>query len=105
MSAALQRLRDARIGPIETYTPSRCEDRTRGSPIPLVILAAGLLGRRCELRAAGLLVTLAYPLDIGGRPDFAWPSFMPTVFENAVLIAVVAGFFGFLLDQPHAATL
>ena len=40
--------------------------------------------------------TLAYPFPIGGRPQFAWPSFVPTVFENAVLVAIVAGFVAFM---------
>ena len=94
---ALRHLRDARVGPLETYTPAPLQDGQFVSPIPVVILLAGLLGAAASLALQTYSYTIAYPFSIGGQPQFAWPSFIPTVFENAVLIAVLAGFAAFML--------
>lgn len=94
---ALEQLRAARIGPIgtytvETYTPAPLQDADTASPIPIIILLAGLLGVAASFGLQTYSYTVAYPFHIGGRPDFAWASFIPNAFENAVLIAVAAGF-------------
>ena len=97
LADALRRLREARIGPLETYTPAPLQDAPAVSPIPAIILLAGLLGAAASLALQTYSFTIAYPFPIGGRPQFAWPSFIPTVFENAVLLAVAAGFAAFML--------
>lgn len=94
---AMGRLRSAGIGPLETYTPAPLPDAETGSPIPLVVLAGGVLGAVASMGLQTYSSVWAYPIDIGGRPDFAWASFIPTVFENAVLVAVLAGFVAFFV--------
>ncbi len=93
---ALQRLREARIGPLETYTPAPLEGESTASPVPLIILAAAVVGAAASFALQSYSAVWAYPFDGGGRPDFAWPSFIPTVFENAVLVAIAAGFVAFM---------
>lgn len=94
---AMCRLRSDTIGPLETYTPAPLPDADSGSPIPLIILAGGILGALASLAVQTYSSVWAYPIDIGGRPDFAWASFVPTVFENAVLAAIGAGFVGYFI--------
>jgi len=94
---ALERLRAARIHPIETYTPAPLRNEDTASPIPIIILLAGLLGAAASFGLQTYSDTVAYPFLIGGRPDFAWASFIPNAFENAVLIAVATGFVAFFV--------
>jgi hypothetical protein len=97
LADALRHLREARIGPLETYTPAPLQDERIVSPVPAIVLLAGLLGAAASLALQTYSFTIAYPFPIGGRPQFAWPSFTPTVFENAVLVAIAAGFAAFMI--------
>jgi hypothetical protein len=97
LGSALARLSAAGIGTVETYTPAPLTGADTASPIPFVIMLAGLLGGAASFGLQVYSATVAYPLNIGGRPMLAWPSFIPTAFENAVLVAIVAGFAGFMI--------
>jgi hypothetical protein len=91
---ALARLRTASLGEIETYTPKPLDAGT--SIVPSLVLLGGVLGTVASFCLQSYATTIAYPLDIGGRPDLSWPSFIPIAFENGVLVAVLAGFVGYL---------
>jgi hypothetical protein len=91
--AALAPLRSAGLGTIETYTPKPIE--TGPSVLPTLILLAGVLGAITSFLLQSYGDTLAYPLDIGGRPNLSWPAFIPIAFENGVLAAMLVGFFGY----------
>lgn len=94
LRAALARLRAASLGEVQTYTPKPLE--AGPSIVPSLVLIGGVLGAVASFCLQSYATTIAYPLNIGGRPNLSWPSFIPIAFENGVLVAVLAGFVGYL---------
>ena len=95
LESALPALRDARLGAIETFTPTPMESGP--SILPVLILIGGVLGALAGFALQSYADIAAYPIDIGGRPYFSWPAFVPIAFETGVLAAMFTGFFGYFI--------
>ena len=95
---------------MEAYTPFPIEEiseaiGTRRLWIPLIVLVGGITGGLGGFFMQYYAAALHYPLNIGGRPLWSWPAFIPITFELTVLVAALSGAFGMLainrLPQPY----
>ncbi|MEM8962983.1 MAG: DUF3341 domain-containing protein [Acidobacteriota bacterium] len=75
------------------------------SIMPKLVLGAGLTGAATGFGLQWWTTTIAYPMNIGGRPLFSWPAWIAVTFELTILFSAFAAVFGMLavngLPRPH----
>lgn len=107
---AARRAHDEGYRKMDAYTPFPIEELTeaigiRHTKLPLIVLIGGIVGCLGGFLLCYWVSTIAYPLNIGGRPLNSWPSFIPVTFECTILLAALSAVFGMLalngLPQPH----
>jgi len=108
--AAAHKAREAGYRKLDAYSPIPIEElhEALGLPttkLPMIVAGGALIG---ALAGFGLQVwasTVAYPINVGGRPLLSWPSFIPPTFETTILFAAFAAVFGMLalngLPMPY----
>lgn len=88
--------------PIEELAEALHEPR---SPLPKIVLAGGLLGGGGGFLLQYWVSAIAYPLNVGGRPLYSWPAFIPVTFELTILLAALATVGGLIalagLPRPY----
>ena len=77
--------------PIEELNDALGLRRTR---LPRLVLLGGILGGLGGFGLEYWASTIAYPMNIGGRPLNSWPQFIPVTFETTVLGAALTCFIG-----------
>jgi hypothetical protein len=77
----------------------------RDRRLSLIVLAGGIVGAVAGFGLQVWINLIAYPLNIGGKPHYSWPMFIPVTFETTVLFAAVAAVFGMIalngLPMPY----
>lgn len=107
---ACTRAREAGYRDMDAYSPIPIEElhHAIGFPstkLPLMVLIGGLLGGTGGFSLEYWVSTMAYPLNIGGKPLVSWPMFIPVTFECTILGAALTAVFGMFalnkLPQPY----
>lgn len=98
---ACERVRDAGYTRWDAHTPFPVHGLEgamglKRSPLPWVVLVAGLTGASLGFLLQLWVHTTAYPLVISGKPYNSWPAFIPITFELGVLFAAFGAVFGML---------
>lgn len=95
---------------MDAFTPFPVHDMPKAigfdcAKVPWTIFAMGCVGALSGLGLQYWVSAVAYPHNIGGRPLFSWPLFIPVIFECMVLFAAIGAVFGMLmynkLPRPH----
>lgn len=72
------------------------------SPIPYVTFVSGVVGLLAGLALTYYTSVIDWPINVGGKPLFSLPAFIPIIFELTVLFAALSsvGAFFYLCGMP-----
>ena len=108
--AAAHRAREAGYRRMDAYSPLPIEELHEAigfhdTKLPLIVLIGGLIGCVSGYLLQFWVSTMAYPVNVGGKPLHSWPAFIPVTFECTILGAALSAVFGMLalngLPQPY----
>jgi hypothetical protein len=108
--AAAHRAREAGYRRMDAYSPLPIEELHEAigfhdKKLPMIVLIGGLVGCLAGYLLQYWVSTMAYPLNVGGKPLNSWPAFIPVTFECTILGAALSAVLGMLglngLPQPY----
>jgi hypothetical protein len=84
---------------MDCYTPYPVEEASEAigfhrDKVSLITLVGGLMGLCAMFSLETWISTLAYPLNIAGRPLYSWPAFIIPAYEWTILWAGLSACFG-----------
>ena len=99
---AANKTREAGFVDVDAYSPIPIEELHHAigfkhTKLPLLVLIGGLLGGTGGFSLEYWVSSVAYPLNIGGKPLISWPMFIPVTFECTILGAALTAVFGMIL--------
>ena len=107
---ATERTHEAGYRRFDAYSPFPIEElhHAMGAPhsrLPLIVLIGGIAGCLGGFFLQYWASTIAYPINVGGRPLNSWPAFIPVTFECTILVAALSAVLGMLalngLPMPY----
>ena len=90
--SAIPKIREAGTKIEEVFSPfpiHGIDDKLgiKRSKLPIAAFMFGLVGFSLAVLMQTYMMAFDWPMNIGGKPNFAFPSFVPVSFELTVLIA------------------
>jgi hypothetical protein len=64
--------------------------------VPLIFLVGGIIGGLGGFLMQVYAAVFSYPINVGGRPLYSWPAFIPITYELTILFGGLCGAFGML---------
>lgn len=107
---AANEAREAGYTVMEAYSPLPVHglDEALGrkrSILPWLVFGGGAFGCLGGLYMQYWMSAVNYPWNVGGRPTFSWPAFIPVTFELTILCAALTAVIGMFalngLPRPH----
>jgi hypothetical protein len=107
---AARKVRDAGYTRTDAFSPFPLHeiDEALGikrSILPFLVFGGGVAGLLSGMGLQYFVHVLDYPLNVGGRPYFSLPSFIPPSYELTILFAAFTAVFGMILlnglPQPY----
>lgn len=107
---AAEKAREAGYTRLEAYTPFPVHGVSEAigfedNRLKWMIFFGGVFGAISGVLLQWWVSAVAYPHNVGGRPYFSWPNFIPITFECMVLFAALTAVFGMFalngLPKPY----
>jgi hypothetical protein len=95
---------------MDAYSPIPIEELHHAMGLPTtklstLVFSGGLIGGISGFLLENWVSIFAYPLNVGGKPLYSWPAFIPVTYECTILGAALTCVFGMLalngLPQPY----
>jgi hypothetical protein len=95
---------------MDAYSPFPIEELSEAigfhhTRLPAIVFFGGLFGCLAGFGLQYWVSVIDYPLNVGGKPTYSWPSFIPPTFEMTILFAALAAVLGMLalngLPEPY----
>jgi len=108
--AAAERTRDAGYTMTDAHVPFPVHGLSEALGMPRsklasLVLVGGTLGALGGFALQYWVSAVTYPINVGGRPFFSWPSFIPVIFECTILGAALTTIISMIalnkLPQPY----
>jgi Alternative complex III, ActD subunit len=95
---------------MDAYSPYPIEELAEAigfhhTKLPIIVLFGGLCGCIGGFLLQYWIAVIDYPINVGGKPFFSWPAFIPPTFEMTILFAALSAVLGMLalngLPEPY----
>jgi len=99
---AANKAREAGFREMDAYSPIPIEELhhalgLKDTKLPWIVLGGGLTGAVAGYGLQFWASTIAYPLNIGGRPLHSMPSFIVPAYETTILLAALGAVVGMIV--------